>query len=91
VVLDVADESCPWNAGRWRLTIDDQGAARCEPTEDPAELSMDVAVLGSSYLGGRSLASQAAAGAVLEHRAGAVLELSRAMRADVEPLGTSGF
>jgi len=91
VVLEVADETCPWNAGRWRLTVDDAGAARCVRTEDPAELSMGVEVLGSSYLGGRSLASQAAAGTVLEHRAGALRRLSRAMRADVEPMGTSGF
>ncbi len=91
VVIEVTDDVCPWNARRWRLTVDADGVGRCEPTDDPADLELGVAVLGSAYLGGRSIASQAAAGWVVEHRAGAVRELSRAMRADAEPLGTSGF
>jgi len=91
VVLDVTDETCPWNAGRWRLTVEEDGGARCARTDDPADVSMGVEVLGSSYLGGRSVASQAVAGLVIEHRPGAVRALSRAMRADTEPLGTSGF
>jgi len=91
VVLDVRDGTCPWNAGRWRLSVGDRGEARCERTADPADLALGVEVLGSSYLGGRSIASQAVAGLVTEHRAGAVQALSRAMRADTEPLSTSGF
>ncbi|MGB5952951.1 MAG: GNAT family N-acetyltransferase [Ornithinimicrobium sp.] len=91
VVIDVADDICEWNARRWRLSVDAGGVGTCSETHDPADLSLNVAVLGSAYLGGRSVASQAAAGFVTEHRDGAVRELSRAMRADTEPLGTSGF
>ena len=47
--------------------------------------------LGAAYLGGRSIASQAAAGVVTELRPGAVQVLSRAMRADTEPVGAIGF
>ena len=50
LVLDVRDELCPWNAGRWRLA---GGAA--EPTEAAADLALDVSALGAAYLGGVSL------------------------------------
>jgi predicted acetyltransferase len=45
VVLEVADELCPWNAGRYRVG-DDAG-----PTEDTADLALDVSDLASAYLG----------------------------------------
>lgn len=90
VVLDVTDALCPWNAGRWRLTAAADGTARCVRTEHDADLALDVSVLGAAYLGGRSIAAQAAAGLVTGGRA-AVRELSRAMRADSEPFGAIGF
>jgi len=46
VVLEVRDELCPWNEGRWKLA--DGVAAR---TDEPAELALDVDALGSAYLG----------------------------------------
>jgi predicted acetyltransferase len=91
VVLDVADTTCPWNARRWRLRVDTDGVGRCTPSDDPADLELDVSVLGAAYLGGRSVAGQAAAGLVTELRPGSLLALSRAMRADLEPLGAIGF
>lgn len=91
VVLDVVDDVCPWNARRWRLTAGDDGVGHCLPTEDEPALRLPVAALGGAYLGGRSIAAQAAAGAVTELRSGAVRDLSRAMRAPVEPGGAIGF
>ncbi|QFG69412.1 GNAT family N-acetyltransferase [Ornithinimicrobium pratense] len=91
VVLDVADELCPWNAGRWRLTVDGSGAATCVRTEDAADVELPVAALGAAYLGGRSLAAMVPALSGRELRSGAVRELSRAMRADVDPLGAIDF
>lgn len=91
VVIGVTDETCPWNTGRWHLVVSGDGVGRCQTTQAPADLELDVAVLGSAYLGGRSLASLAQAGFMTEHTAGAVGQLSRAMRADTEPLGTFGF
>lgn len=91
VVLEVTDELCPWNAGRWRLRVDDHGSAQCERTDRSPDLSLPVAVLGACYTGGRTLASQAAAGAVEELTAGTVPALSRAMRADREPVGSIDF
>jgi predicted acetyltransferase len=74
LVLEVVDEGCPWNAGRWRFT----GTA-CERSEDPADVTLDVRELGAAYLGGTSVASRAAAGLVQEHTPGAVAQLSLAM------------
>lgn len=90
-VLEVTDELCPWNSGRWRLSVDDDGRATCERTEDDADLELPVAALGAAYLGGRSLASQVPALHGRELRPGAVRDLARAMRAEIEPTGSIGF
>jgi predicted acetyltransferase len=47
VVIEVGDEFCPWNQGRWRVS-----AGAVERTREPADLSGDVTALGSVYLGG---------------------------------------
>ncbi|HET9657772.1 MAG TPA: GNAT family N-acetyltransferase [Kineosporiaceae bacterium] len=60
-VLEVTDELCPWNAGRWRLQGGPDGAA-CVPTSAPVDLRLDVRELAAAYLGGESLAAVAAAG-----------------------------
>lgn len=91
LVVDVVDEVCPWNAGRWRLAVDADGAATCTRTDEPADLTLPVAVLGAAYAGGRSVASQVPSLGGTEHTAGAVRRLSRAMRADTEPFGAIGF
>jgi predicted acetyltransferase len=70
VVIEVRDELCPWNAGRWRLSTGTDGA-QCSPSTDPATFSLDVRELGSAYLGSVSLTALADAGRVLVHdRAG---------------------
>lgn len=83
-VLDVRDRTCPWNARRWRLTVQD-GAGRCAPSDDPADLTVAADALGSAYLGGRTLTSLAAAGLVEELTPGTLSALSRAMRTDRDP------
>ncbi|WP_232247655.1 GNAT family N-acetyltransferase [Kitasatospora azatica] len=92
VVLEVTDEFCPWNSGRWHLhsTGPDKGAA-CEPTEAPADLALSVRELGAAYLGGTELSSLAGAGLVRELRPGALAEASRAFGWDVAPWLPHGF
>ncbi|AUG77231.1 hypothetical protein CFP65_2397 [Kitasatospora sp. MMS16-BH015] len=92
VVLEVSDEFCPWNAGRWRLSCagPDKPAA-CERTEDPADLALSVRELGSAYLGGVTLAALAGAGRVTELRPGALGEASRAFGSDLAPWLPHGF
>ncbi len=90
VVIDVADEQLPANAGRWRIRAT-SGNATVERTEDAADLTIGMQELGAAYLGGPTLSALAAAGLVREHGAGAVTELSRAMASDVQPVANLNF
>ena len=54
VVLEVEDERCPWNTGRWRV-VGGLGGATCAQVGDEPDLSMTVADLGAAYLGGTPL------------------------------------
>lgn len=80
LTLEVADVSCPWNEGRWRLEGGPDGAEcrRAGPGE-AAELALDAATLGSIYAGGVGLAGLVRAGRLVElvpgtlGRAGAML------------------
>ncbi|WP_030768105.1 MULTISPECIES: GNAT family N-acetyltransferase [unclassified Streptomyces] len=67
LVLEVTDGTGP-AAGRYRL---DAGTGVCERTEEAADLRLDVAELGSLYLGGTSAVRSAALGRVTEERPGA--------------------
>ncbi|MDT7536802.1 MAG: hypothetical protein QOI82_387 [Actinomycetota bacterium] len=77
VVLEVEDAFCPWNAGRYRLT-GGAGGATCQPTKDPADLAVQVGDLGAAYLGGTTLVARAAAGHLMELRAGTLAPASLA-------------
>lgn len=91
VVAEVADAAAPWNAGLWRIRADASGAAVVERATGDPDLRLDVAALGSAYLGGGSLLALHRAGLVQEVRSGAVRELSRAMRTDLAPTAAVGF
>ena len=85
VVLEVTDAVLPGNAGRWHLAADSAGAARCERTDEPADIALDVRELGAAYLGGTRLGTLAAAGLARELRPGALGRLSAAMTWDPAP------
>jgi predicted acetyltransferase len=90
VVIEVADELCPQNAGRWRLTAAAAAApagfrATCERTTAPADVVLPVWALGAAYLGGTRLGSIAEAGLVTEVTAGSLAVLSTAMSWDPGP------
>lgn len=91
VVLDVVDEVCPWNHGRWRLRVGDDGAATCSASTADPDVRLPVQALGAAYLGSRTLLSQAGQGLVEELRPGSLRLLSRAMSADREPVGAVEF
>lgn len=90
VVLEVADERMPHNAGRWQL-VGDVASAKCVATEAAPDFSLDVRELGSVYLGGVSLATLAAAGQVVEHRPGAVAAASAAFGWHRQPVSIEVF
>jgi predicted acetyltransferase len=83
-VFEVADEVCPWNAGRWALRWDGAEAS-CARTALPAAIELTVAELGAIHLGGTTLDELARAGRVKELRAGALATVSRAFRGDRAP------
>ena len=83
-VLEVADDVCPWNAGRHRVGWDGRRAA-CEPTGAKADLELSAAELGAAYLGGTTLDVLAAAGRVRERTPGALRAASVAFRGAAEP------
>ena len=90
VVIEVADELCPQNQGRWRLTAAATSAlsgfrGTCERTTAPADLALPVRALGAAYLGGTRLGALAAAGQVTEVTPGTVAALSTAMSWDPAP------
>ncbi len=84
VVIEVADDVCPWNAGRWALRWDG-ATATCAPTATPAALELGPAELGAAYLGGATLENLARAGRVRELRGGALAAASRAFRGARDP------
>jgi predicted acetyltransferase len=79
VVLEVRDELCPWNAGRWRL-VADGGGVRCDPADGAPDLTLDVRELGAAYLGGTTLVDLGQAGRVQEHAVGSLARTSAAFR-----------
>lgn len=85
LVIDVADDQLPDNAGRWRLLAPALGYATCERTSDPADVALPVAALGAAYLGEPILGGLAAAGLVTELRPGALTQLSAAMSWEPRP------
>ena len=85
LAFDVTDALCPWNAGRWRLSVDSTGVGHVERTSAAADLACDVTDLGAAYLGSTSLRLLAAAGRVRELRPGALEPASRAFTGESEP------
>jgi len=85
VVVDVRDELCPWNAGRWRMGTD---AGR---TDDDAELELDVADLASAYLGAFDFGRLAAAQRVRELKSGALGRATELFRTSRPPFCPEDF
>ena len=90
LVIEVEDDFCAWNAGRYRLQADGEHVT-CVRTTASAELRLTVAELGAAYFGGTTLASLAAAGLVEELRTGALARATQAFRADREPFYPGGW
>ena len=84
VVVGVSDARYPENAGRWRITTGRSGAT-CVRTTDPADLALDIRVLGAAYLGDASLRDFARAGWIEELRPGALSALDTSMHSDAPP------
>jgi len=80
VVLDVHDEFCPWNQGRFRITH--EGARK---TDYEPDLRLSAGYLGTVYLGGFTFAALQAAGRLEELRPRGVERADQLFRADLAP------
>jgi len=80
LVFDVRDAFCPWNEGRWRLE-----GGEASRTNDAADLALDVADLGSVYLGGFTFRDLQRAGRVEELTDGAVYGADATFRTEGLP------
>lgn len=75
LTFELTDDFCPWNTGRWQLSVPSGGAAstvRAAGAGAEADLALDVSALGSIYLGGFSFAELSRAGRVTELRPGGI-------------------
>jgi predicted acetyltransferase len=84
LVIEVRDEFCPWNAGRWRLSGHPAGGY-CGRTDRDPDMVLGIEELSAAYLGGTSLATLQAAGRVTEVSPGAVTLASTAFFWPVTP------
>ncbi len=74
LVLELRDEICDWNHGRWAVEASAEGAVVERSTDEP-DLALDAADLGALYLGGHSMAQLLAAGRGEERTSGAAARL----------------
>jgi predicted acetyltransferase len=84
LTLEVADEFCPWNDGRWLLSVGD-GVPFVAPGTDAPDVTCDVTDLAAAYLGAFSFAQLADAGRVRESQPGGVERADALFRADRAP------
>ena len=90
IVLEVVDREA--SGGRTRVQLDaGPSGATCTETDRSADLTLDVAALGTAYLGGNSLRRAAAAFGVDEHREGALAEADALFRTSDEPWSSTFF
>ena len=84
LVLEVRDDFCSWNAGRWSLEVL-EGKAGCEETTAEPDLALDVSDLASLILGGLSPHQLARAGRIEEFSSGALTRARRMFAVDLAP------
>ncbi|MFC4505561.1 MULTISPECIES: GNAT family N-acetyltransferase [Streptomyces] len=83
LVLEVVDRAGP-AGGRFALDAGAEGAS-CVPTSRSADLTLDVAELGSLWLGDQSAVRLAALGRIREERAGAARRADALLRTSGRP------
>ena len=91
LVLEVDDPFCPWNGGRFRLSVDRAGSAVVERVDAAPDLVLPAAVLGALYLGGAPFAGMAEVGRVEERVDGSARRADRMFRSPRPPFCMSNF
>jgi len=101
LTFDLADEFCPWNAGRWRLEVASsasagsasvaRGVASVTPFKGDPDLTLDTSDLAAVYLGAFTFSDLARAGRVGECRPGAVADADALFATAVAPWCATQF
>jgi predicted acetyltransferase len=84
LTLEIRDAFCPWNDGRWQLDASPDSTTVTRTEADP-DLRLEAADLGSTYLGGVSLAELVLADRVEECTPGAVARGDALLRTPLAP------
>lgn len=84
ITIEVRDDFCPWNDGRYDLEGGPDGA-ECGPTTRSADLVLSATDLGAAYLGGAGFPTLARAGRVVEETPGALRRADAMFRSDPAP------
>jgi predicted acetyltransferase len=84
VVFEVADAFCPWNDGRYALTVD-AGVGACERTKAEPQLACSINDLGAVYVGGTTFRRLARAAQVRELVDGALAAADAMFASDPAP------
>ena len=90
LVLDVTDR-LGYAAGRFALETGPDGHGSVSPAGEPADLVLDISVLGMLYLGDQTVPRLAAAGLIAEQRTGAVARADQMLRTAARPWCPDGF
>jgi predicted acetyltransferase len=84
LAVEVRDEFCEWNAGRYLLDGAPEGAA-CRSSKGAPDLVLDVRDLAAAYLGGTTFRALHRAGRVEEATSGALLRADQMFASDPPP------
>ena len=84
LVIEVADEVCPWNDGRWALHVEN-GVPLVEPTTDAPDVACEIADVAAAYLGAFSFAQLAATARAAELAPGGIGRADALFRTDRAP------
>lgn len=84
LTFELADDFCPWNAGRWRLGTD-SGTPTVERVDSHPDLRLSATELAAVYLGGFTFGQLERAGRVEEVADGAVARADALFRTDRAP------
>ena len=90
LVLEVRDELCPWNEGRFELEGSPEGAT-CRASSSSPDLVLGVSDLASAYLGTVTFSTLSQAGLVEERTPGALLRADRMFAVRNQPWTPTNF
>jgi predicted acetyltransferase len=90
LVLELRDELCPWNQGRFELEASAEGAI-CRPTGSSPDLALGVSALATAYLGAAGFSTLAQAGLVEECSPGALQRADRLFAVRYRPWTPCNF